>query len=102
MNNHMKLLHNHDKNMINKLHIGGEIKFNGGFPNLVKNIEIKKKEYQYNIDTLLETEKINIKNILIKRKEGSAPLINFDEDEDIHLIKKTEEYTTNINIDDLI
>ena len=101
MNNHMKLLYNHDKNMKTKSHIGGDIGFDGGFPNLIKNTESKKKEYQYNIDNILETEKINIKNILIKRKEGSKPLINFEKEEDFHLIKKREEYTTNINIDDL-
>jgi len=98
----MKLLYNHDKNMKTKSHIGGDIKFNGGFPNLIKNIESKKKEYQYNIDNILETEKINIKNILIKRKEETKPLINLEEKEDIHLIKRREEYTTNINIDDLV
>ena len=98
----MKLLYNHDKNMKTKSHIGGDITFNGGFPNLIKNIESKKKEYQYNIDNILETEKINIKNILIKRKEEAKPLINLEEKEDIHLIKKREEYTTNINIDDLV
>jgi len=76
----MKLLYNHDKYMKIKSHVGGDYnKFNGGFPNLIKNVENeKKKEYQYNIDNILETEKINIKNILTKRKEETKPLIDLD------------------------
>ena len=103
MDNHMKLLYNHDKYMKIKSQVGGDYnKFNGGFPNLIKNVEKeKKKEYQYNIDNILETEKINIKNILIKRKEETKPLIDLEEDTKLQLIKRKEEYVTNIDIDDL-
>lgn len=94
----MNLLYN-----FNNIIKGGSFSINKyGFPNLVKKEE-KKKLYQYNIDNKLDQDKINIKQILIKRKEEKAPLIsissNYDE---YNVIKKKEEFTTNINIKDII
>ena len=96
----MKLLYSHDKNLK-----GGEIvKLGNGFPNLIINIEkTKKKQYQYNIDTSIDNEKINIKSIITKRKEEfSKPLLNLSESvESVNLIKRQEEYISNIKLNEL-
>lgn len=96
MNNHIKLLNNHKKKLG-----GSNIIYDSGFPNIIKNVEINKKTYEYNIDNIIEKEKIDIKNILLKRREEKKPLIKITDDEDYNLIKKQEQYTTNINIEDL-
>lgn len=100
MNNHVKLLSS-NYNYFSNLEGGNYFKFDAGFPNLTLSNE-KKKEYKYNIDNFLENEKINIKNIISKRREESKPLIQIDDDsDDFNFIKKKEEYNTNINILDL-
>ena len=97
----MKLLYSHDKNILK----GGEqIKLGNGFPNLVNNIDnTEKKKYQYNIDLNIDNEKINIKSIISKRKEEfSKPLLNLsDSDEELNLIKRKEEYISNISLNEL-
>lgn len=76
-----------------------------GFPNLFKKIDNDntKIKYEYNMDKIIEKERINIKNILIKRREEVKPLIELSDDDDDNniQIKKTTEITTNINIDDI-
>lgn len=100
MNNHIKLLRS-NYNYFNNLKGGNSLKFDAGFPNFTVSEE-KKKEYKYNIDNFLENEKINIKNIISKRREESRPLIVLeDSDDNFNFIKKKEEYNTNINISDL-
>ena len=58
-------------------------------------------DLEYNINSYLEKDKINIQQILLKRKEAQKPLININEDEDYIVKKKQEEFTTNINIKDI-
>ena len=97
----MKLIYNSE--YYHNLKGGENIISEGGFPNLIKIDNNKEKiKYEYNIDKYIENEKINIQNILQKRKEEIKPLINFNDDIDnVNLVKKKEEYTTNINIKDL-
>ena len=90
MNNHIKLLSNQ---------IGGnkntEI-FDGGFPNLVLNDKKNRKiEYKYNIETNINKDIINIKNILEKRKEENTPIINLvDDDYEYSFCWEREAYYT--------
>tara|TARA_Y100000768_G_scaffold388267_1_gene383136 strand:+ start:7795 stop:8088 length:294 start_codon:yes stop_codon:yes gene_type:complete len=96
MNNHINLLGNQIGGNQNK-----EL-FNGGFPNLVLNNQKNRKiEYKYNIETNINRDIINIKNILEKRKEEQTPLINLiDNTNDTKRVKYKEEIT-NININKL-
>ena len=96
MNNHINLLGNRIGGNQNK-----EL-FNGGFPNLVLNNQKNRKiEYKYNIETNINRDIINIKNILEKRKEEQTPLINLiDNTNDTKRVKYKEEIT-NININKL-
>ena len=96
MNNHINLLGNQIGGNQNK-----EL-FNGGFPNLVLNNQKNRKiEYKYNIETNINKDIINIKNILEKRKEEQTPLINLiDNTNDTKRVKYKEEIT-NININKL-
>lgn len=96
MNNHINLLGNQIGGTQNK-----EL-FNGGFPNLVLNNQKNRKiEYKYNIETNINRDIINIKNILEKRKEEQIPLINLiDNTNDTKRVKYKEEIT-NININKL-
>ena len=97
----MKLLEQH--NNIKNINLSGGAMpiFENGFPNIIKNEIISKKKYEYNINSDLEKDKINIQQILLKRKEAQKPLININEEEDYIVKKKQEEFTTNINIKDI-
>ena len=102
MSYYMKLLKEHNNN--NNINLtGGSIPiFENGFPNIIKKDIILKKKYEYNINSDLEKDKINIQQILIKRKEAQQPLININEEEEDYIVKKKqEEFTTNINIKDI-
>ena len=97
----MKLLEQH--NNIKNINLsGGSIPiFDNGFPNIIKNKIISKKKYEYNINSDLEKDKINIQQILLKRKEAQKPLIDINDDDNYTVKKKQEEFTTNINIKDI-
>lgn len=101
MNNHIELLNKSQNYLEKNIKGGNKFILDAGFPNLLIN-KIEKKKYEYNIDNFLENEKINIQNILKKRKEEKNPLININEEEtELNLIKKKEEYTTNIDVKDI-
>ena len=52
------------------------------------------------INLSLQNERLNINTILQKRKQEKKPLINLNLEEDINIIKKQEQFITNIPVED--